>query len=103
MSKQTYNQFGKLIDQAIEEADKLLTMRDKEYNRGTIEIPDYFNSIGDPEKAAFSLVWIKVLRLKSHILEKQSGEEHKRIEDILDAINYLRFLYGLIKKQEEGK
>jgi len=92
--------FRELCVEAIEKADEILEKRDNEYNREEIEIADYFNCIDDPEKAAFVLVSIKILRLKSHILGKRTGEKHKRIEDILDAINYLRFMYALINSEE---
>lgn len=90
--------FRELCNEAIIKANELLDNRGEEYNRGQINISDYFNSLDDPEQAVFVLIWIKILRLKSHLLNKKPSEEKKRIEDILDAINYLRFLYATINK-----
>lgn len=96
-------QFRNLSNEAIKKANKLLGERGTEYNRPPVTLQDYFLGIDDPEKSAFDKIWTKLTRLRSHILTKRQGEETKRIEDVLDAINYLRFLYALIKKQEEGK
>jgi len=93
--------FRELCDEAIEKADKLFKgKKDHDYNRGGVEITDYFDCIGDPVKAAFCPCWRKALREKSLIASGNIPENESLLDTIVDHINYLRFLYATIRTNE---
>jgi len=92
--------FRDLCDEAVMEADKLLDQRGEEYNRPPVKFTDYFAGIDDPEKSAFDKIWTKIIRLRSAVLSPEPGEEDKRKEHTLDAINQLRFLFVIIKNKQ---
>lgn len=85
--------FRELCDEAIEEADKLLEERGAEYNQGGVNELDYAETLNDPIKTWFNMIFFKALRLKSKInagIMPTPGE-------IADLINYSRFEYSAVK------
>jgi len=86
--------FLELCDEASVAAQKLIIERGKGYNVN-IAIPDYFP---DGERDIFYEVHKKLMRIRSL---RNAPSEHAAdapIEDsILDAINYLRFMYAFRK------
>jgi len=88
--------FRELCNEAIEEADKLLKERGQEYNRGGVNELDYADTLNDPIKTWFNMIFFKALRLKSKVnagITPTPGE-------IADLINYSRFEYAAIKLEE---
>lgn len=90
--------FRQLCDEVIEEADKLFKgSKNADYNSGNVFIQDYFDCIDDPVKAAFAPCWRKALREKSLISSGRPAKNESLLVNIVDHINYLRFLYSIIR------
>jgi len=88
--------FRELCNEAIKEADKLLKERGEEYNQGGVNELDYAETLNDPIKTWFNMIFFKALRLKSKVnagIVPTPGE-------ICDLINYSRFLYAYLKMEE---
>jgi len=90
--------FRVFYQEAIQKAIKLVEgSKNEDYNSGGVKITDYFNCIGDPVKAAFCPCWRKTLREKSLISSGHSPNNESLLDNIVDHINYLAFLYAITK------
>jgi len=95
-------QFRRFCDEVIKEADRLFKgSKNADYNSGGVLIQDYFDCIGDPVKAAFAPCWRKALREKSLISSGIEPKNEALLDTIVDHINYLTFLYAVIKLHRE--